>query len=220
MTSAPLRHSAAAASVAVAVVAWVGLGWLFADAAGLGRAGPVPAAAASLSARLDPCGLAQPTTAGFDRNCDLELRGDGGLLEVALDEIWQGSVLTQRLAVGAPSSPLWSVVARGAPPQGASRVVQVATMPAGDAEHLAYTLGNCGAPVCGIHDVVVVGESRGKIRELHRERLGRGGSFELRSANLVVRDGAVERTYRWDGATYALVEVRQRPTATPSPSPR
>lgn len=95
------------------------------------------------------------------------------------------------------------------------------TTPAGEGEHLAYTLGNCGAPVCGIHDdVVVVGESAGRIRELHRERLGRGGGFELRAGRLVLRDGLVERAYRWDGAAYWLVEVRQRPPATPSPSPR
>ncbi len=220
MTSAPLRHSAAAASVAVAVVAWVGFGWLAFDAAGVGRGAAAPAAGVRVSARADPCRLDQPAAAGFDRHCDFELRGDGGLLEVALDETWQGNILTQRLAIGAPSSPLWSVVARGGPAQGASRVVQVGTTSAGEGEHLAYTLGNCGATLCGIHDVVVVGESGGSIRELHRERLGRGGSFELRAGRLVLRDGLVERTYSWDGAAYRFVEVRQRPPATPSPSPR
>ena len=214
------RRLAAAASISVAAIAWIGLGWLLFDAAGVGRAVPAPAGGVPASARADPCGLGQPAAAGFDRHCDLELRGDGGLLEVALDETWQGNVLTQRLAIGAPSTPLWSVVARGAPPQGASRVVQLGTTPAGEGEHLAYTLGNCGAPVCGIHDVVVVGESAGSIRELHRERLGRGGGFELRTGSLVVRDGAIERTYRWDGGAYSLVEVRQRPVSTPSPSPR
>ncbi len=215
-----VRRSAAALSLSAAAIAWIGLGWLFFDAAGVGRAGPAPAGGSSVGARADPCGLGQPAPSGFDRHCDLELRGDGGLLEVSLDETWQGNVLTQRLAIGAPSTPLWSVVARGAPPPVASRVTQVGTMPAGEGEHLAYTLGNCGAAVCGIHDVVVVGESGGSIRELHRERLGRGGSFELRSGTIVVRDGGIERTYRWDAGAYALVEVRQRPAATPSPSPR
>ena len=214
------RRLAPAVSVAVAVIAWIGFGWLVFDAAGFGRGGPAPAARGPLSARADPCRLGQPPATGFDRNCDFELRGDGGLLEVALDETWQGNVLTQRLAIGAPSSPLWSVVARGAPAQGASRVMQVGTTPAGEGEHLAYTLGNCGGTVCGIHDVVVVGESGGSIRELHRERLGRGGSFELRAERLVLRDGLVERAYSWDGAAYRFVEVRQRPPATSSPSPR
>lgn len=162
----------------------------------------------------------QPAQAGFDRHCDLELRGDGGRLELALDETWQGTVLTQRLAIGAPSNPLWSVVARGAPAAGASRLTQVGTTPAGTSEHLAYTLGNCAGTVCGSHDVVVVGESGGSIRELHRERLGRGGGFVLRAGRLVLQDGAMERSYGWDGTDYRLVEVRQRPAATASPAPR
>lgn len=198
----------------------MGLGWLFFDASGVGRSLPGAAGEGPLGVRADPCGLAQPALAGFDRHCDLELRGDGGRLEVALDETWQGNVLTQRLAIGAPSSPLWSVVARGAPAQGASRLTQVGTTPAGESEHLAYTLGNCAGTICGNHDVVVVGESGGSIRELHRERLGRGGGFALRSGWLVLQDGALERSYGWDGTGYRLVEVRQRPAATASPTPR
>lgn len=139
---------------------------------------------------------------------------------MAFDESWQGTVLTQRVAIGSPSSPLWSVVARGAPAQGASRVVQVGITPAGEREHLVYTLGNCAGTVCGIHDVVVVGETAGNIRELHRERLGRAGSFELRPGRLVLRDGPLERAYSWDGMAYRLIEVRRLSPPTPSPSPR
>ncbi len=214
------RRLATAISLAIAAIAWTGLGWLFVDATAASRPVAVQAVSAPQSVRPDPCGLGQPAAVGFDRHCDLELRGDGGLLEVALDETWQGSVLTQRLAIGAPSSPLWSVVARGPAAQGASRVTQVGTTPAGEVEHLVYALGNCAAIVCGIHDVVVVGETGGTIREMHRERLGRGGSFELRPGHLVLRDGPLERSYRWDGASYSLAEVRRRPSPTPTSSPR
>lgn len=214
------RRLAIALSLSAAAVAWMTFGWLFFDASGVGRSLPAAAGDGPPSARADPCGLAQPAQAGFDRHCDLELRGDGGRLQLALDETWQGNVLTQRLAIGAPSSPLWSVVARGAPAQGASRVTQVGTIPAGESEHLAYTLGNCAGIVCGSHDVVVVGEFGGSIRELHRERLGRGGGFVLREGRLVLQDGVMERSYGWNGSDYRLVEVRQRPPASPSPAGR
>lgn len=207
-------------SVVLALGAWAGVGWLAFDAAGAGRGATLPASAGQGSARPDPCRLAQPAATGFDRHCDLEIRGDGGLLEVAFDETWQGTVLTQRLALGSTSSPLWSVVARGTPPQSASRIVQLGVAPAGESEHLVYTLGNCAGTVCGIHDVVVVAETAGAIRELHRERLGRAGSFQLLAGRLVLLDGPLERAYGWDGVTYRLVEVRRLPPSTPSPSPR
>lgn len=101
------RRLAIAPSLSAAAIAWMSLGWLLLDASGVGRAVAAPGREATVSARADPCGLGQPAAVGFDRRCDLELRGDGGLLEVALDETWQGNVLTQRLAIGAPSTPLW-----------------------------------------------------------------------------------------------------------------
>lgn len=214
------RRVAPAASVALALIAWAGLGWLTFDAAGGSRGAATASTAGQPVARPDPCRLAQPVATGFDRHCDLEFRGDGGLLEVDFDENWQGAVLTQRVAIGAPSSPLWSVIARGAPAQSASRVVQLGITPAGEREHLVYTLGNCAGPVCGIHDVVVVGEEAGSIRELHRERLGRAGSFELRAGLLVLQDGPLERAYIWDGRGYRLSEVRRLSPPTPSPTPR
>ena len=207
-------------SVVLALIAWAGVGWLTFDAAGVSRGAATPPAAGQTSARPDPCRLAQPASTGFERHCDLEIRGDGGLLEVALDESWQGTVLTQRLAIGSSSSPLWSVVARGAPAQGASRVTQLGVTPAGEREHLVYTLGNCAGIVCGSHDVVVVGEVAGSIHELHRERLGRAGSFGLRAGSLVLQDGPLERTYGWDGTGYRLMEVRRLAPASPSPSSR
>ena len=206
--------------MALAIIAWAGVGWLAFDAAGGGRGAATPPTAGQATARPDPCRLAQPVATGFDRHCDLEIRGDGGLLEVAFDENWQGAVLTQRVAIGSTSTPLWSVVARGAPPQGASRIVQLGVAPAGESEHLVYTLGNCAGTVCGIHDVVVVAETAGAIRELHRERLGRAGSFQLLPGKLVLVDGPIERAYGWDGVTYRLIEVRRLSPATPSPSPR
>ena len=214
------RRLAPAASIALAILSWAGLGWLTLDAAGVGRGAAILPSAERAAVRPDPCRLAQPLATGFDRHCDLEIRGDGGLLEVVFDESWQGTVLSQRLAIGSTSSPLWSVVARGAPPQGASRIVQLGVAPAGEREHLVYTLGNCAGTACGIHDVVVVAETAGAIRELHRERLGRAGSFELRAGRLVLIDGPVERTYGWDGVTYRLSDVRRLPSASPSPSPR
>ena len=214
------RRLAPAASIALAIIAWAGVGWLVFDAVGGDGGAATRSSAERAAARPDPCRLAQPVATGFDRHCDLEIRGDGGLLEVAFDENWQGSVLTQRVAIGSTSSPLWSVVARGAPPQGASRITQLGVTPAEDREHLVYTLGNCAGTVCGIHDVVVVAETAGVIRELHRERLGRAGSFQLLPGRLVLLDGPVERAYGWDGVTYRLIEVRRLPSATPSPSPR
>lgn len=215
------RRLVPAASVALAIIAWAGIGWLTFDAAGVGRGAVALSSAERPTARPDPCRLAQPVATGFDRHCDLQFRGDSGLLEVDFDENWQGTVLTQRVAIGSPSSPLWSVVARGAPAQSASRVVQLGIAIAGEREHLVYTLGNCAGPICGSHDVVVVGEVSGAIRELHRERLGRAGSFELSQGRIVLRDGLLERTYSWDGTFYRLVEVRRvSPSTTPSPSPR
>lgn len=214
------QRVAAIGSIVLALSAWAGLGWLTLDAAGGGRGTAPPPTAGQATARPDPCGLAQPVARGFERHCDLEIRGDGGLLEVAFDENWQGAVLTQRVAIGSTSSPLWSVSARGASPQGASRIVQLGVVPAGESEHLVYTLGNCAGTVCGMHDVVVVAEMAGAIRELHRERLGRAGSFQLLAGRLVLLDGPIERSYGWDGVTYRLIEVRRLPPSTPSPSPR
>jgi len=214
------RRVVPAASVALAIIVWAWLGWLTFDAAGASRGAATASTAGQPIARPDPCRLVQPVATGFDRHCDLEFRGDGGLLEVAFDESWQGTVLTQRVAIGSPSSPLWSVIARGAPAQSASRITQLGVMPAGEGEHLVYTLGNCAGTVCGSHDVVVVGEGSGSIRELHRERLGRAGSFELRAGLLVLQDGPLERAYTWDGAVYRLIEVRRVSPSTASPSPR
>jgi len=201
------------AALLLAAGAWLAVLALIADAAGLTRA-PATAVAERTLSTSDPCSLADSLPAGLDRGCDLRLRSPGASLVVRLEEDWAGNVLTQRLLVG----PEWRLVARTAPAP-ASRITALRVLSAAEGDdHLVFTLGNCGGANCGAYDVVVLGLSQGAVAELLRERVGRGGRFEVRLGALAVGDAQVARTYAWDGARYVLRGVEGRPLATPGPT--
>jgi len=231
-----LRALANVSSVAIAGAAWVALGILVLEAAGtdpLGlRSGAVVPAA---SPPNELCALGAPLGAGFDRHCDFTARLVPGAdaLRVTLDETWDSTTLLQRLVVKAPgaSAPAFAVTTRSASSAGATRLSQVALVAATPSEdHLALSIGNCGAVVCGQHDVVVLGAPDGIVREVLRLRLGRAGGFEVVAGGLITLEpfvpagaaaaGSVARTYLWDGRDYVLRGAGVRAPASPSTPPR
>lgn len=230
------RALANVGSIAVACLAWAALAALFLDAAGLDPLGLRAQAVPPVPPRPNElCGLATPLGQGFDRHCDFtaQLVPGADALEVRLDQTWEGTTLVQRLVVMARgvAAPAFAVTTRSASAAGATRLSQVALIAAAPGEeHLAYSVGNCGAVVCGRHEVVVVGAPEGTVRELLRARLGRAGGFEVSEGGMVLLEpfvapgvstasGLSALTYAWDGRSYALRDVAVRPTPTPSSSP-
>ena len=232
-----LRALANVSSVAVACVAWLGLSTLILDAAGVDPLGLRPAALV----RLPPppnelCALATQLGQGFDRRCDFTARlvPTAEPYRVTLDETWEGTTLVQRLAVRATSAatPAYVASTRSISNAGATRLSQVALVRARPEEdHLAYSLGNCGAIICGQHEIVIIGTQAGVLREIFRTRLGRAGGLEVGEGSFTtvepftpagasVATSFTARRYAWDGRDYALREVSTRATAAPSPSGR
>lgn len=232
-----LRALANVSSVALACLAWTALAALIltaagADPLGLGAAGGPP----DQPRPNQLCALAAPLGQGFDRRCDFtaHLLPGADALRVTLDETWEATTLLQRLIVKAPeaAAPAFAVVTRSASSAGATRLSQLALIAATTRDdHLAFSVGNCGAVVCGQHDVVVLGAPDGIVREVLRVRLGRAGGFEVVAGGLITLEpfvpagaagaaGSVARTYSWDGHGYVLRGVAVRAPASPSTSPR
>ena len=233
-----LRVLANVGAVAVACVAWAALTTLILDAAGVDPLGlrPPPSAPAAPPPN-ELCALAAPLGQGFDRHCDFTARlvPGGDPYRVTLDETWEGATLVQRLVVAGTAAlpaPAYAVTTRSASNAGATRLSQVALVPARPGlEHLVYSLGNCGGVVCGQHDVIAIGLQQGGPRELLRARLGRAGGFEVRAGGVVTLEpfapavagglaGLTARTYVWDGTAYLQQGVTVRSTPSPSPSTR
>jgi len=232
-----LRALANVSSVATACLAWATLAALILAAAGADPLGLGAAGGPSDQPRPNElCALAAPLGQGFDRHCDFTARLVPGAdaLTVTLDETWDSTTLLQRLVVKAPgaSAPAFAVTTRSASSAGATRLSQIALIAATPREdHLAFSVGNCGAVVCGQHDVVVLGAPDGTVREILRVRLGRAGGFEVVAGGLVTLEpfvpagaagaaGSIARTYRWDGHDYVLRGAAVRATPSPSTSPR
>ena len=232
-----LRALANVGSVAIACVAWAALGILILDAAGADPLGLRSGAAAPAAPPPNElCALAAPLGRGFDRHCDFTARLVPGAdaLTVKLDETWDSTTLLQRLVVNAPgaSAPAFAVTTRSASSAGATRLSQIALIAATPHDdHLAFSVGNCGAVVCGRHDVVVLGAPDGTVREVLRVRLGRAGGFEVVTGGLVTLEpfvpagatgaaGSIARTYRWDGHDYVLRGAAVRASTSPSTSSR
>jgi len=232
-----LRALANVSSVAIAGLAWAALAALILTAAGADPLGLGATGGPSVQPRPDQlCALAAPLGQGFDRRCDFTARLVPGAdaLTVALDETWDAATLLQRLVVKAPgaSAPAFAVMTRSASSAGATRLSQVALVAATPTEdHLAFSVGSCGAVVCGQHEVVVLGAPDGTVREVLRVRLGRAGGFEVVAGGLITLEpfvpagaagaaGSVARTYSWDGHGYVLRGVAVRAPASPSTSPR
>lgn len=231
------RAFANVGAVALAALAWLGLSTLILDAAGVDPLGLRPAAQVRVAPPPNElCALATPLGQGFDRHCDFPalLVPSGEPFRVTLDETWEGTTLVQRLAVREASSttPAYVASTRSISNAGATRLSQVALVLARPGEeHLAYSLGNCGAIICGQHEIVVIGAQAGALRELFRTRLGRAGGFEVGEGGLTTVEpftppgasaatSSTARRYAWDGRDYALREVSTRATPAPSPSGR